>query len=90
MSKTSTLKQSLAAAAGKSQPAAAVDTPAAARTAKPAPKTVLVGANFAPEVRRVLKHIEAETGKTLKQLLGGMINQLAAEHGKPQPFNEAE
>ena len=89
MAKTSTLKQSLAAAAGKPQPSTS-DAAAAPATAKAAPKTVLVGANFAPEVRRVLKHIEAETGKNLKQLLGRMINQLAAEHGKPQPFNEAE
>ena len=90
MSKKSTLSAALATAAGKPQtvaePAArAVKAPQTATVKQP---TVLIAAHYAPEVRRVLKHIEAETGKNLKQLLGRAINQLAAEHGKPEPYAE--
>jgi hypothetical protein len=50
------------------------------------PGTVLIGAHYAPEVRRVLKLIEADSGKRLKPLLGEAINDLAAKYGKPQPY----
>jgi hypothetical protein len=53
-------------------------------------KTVLIGAHFAPEVRRVLFLVQAEPGnegKTLKQLLGEAINDLCAKYRKPQPYN---
>ena len=88
MTKTSTLAQSLATAAGKAAPETTA-APPAPQTAKPKEReTVLIGANFAPEVRRVLKHLEAETGMNLKQLLGRAINRLAAENGKPEPYRE--
>lgn len=51
-------------------------------------KTVLVAAHFPTEVRRVLKLIEADSGKNLKQLLGEAINMLAANYGKPEPYQE--
>ena len=53
-------------------------------------KTVLIGAHYPPEVRRVLFLVQAEPdneGKTLKQLLGEAINDLCAKYRKPQPFN---
>ena len=53
-------------------------------------KTVLIGAHFAPEVRRVLFLVQAEPeneGKTLKQLLGEAINDLCVKYRKPQPYN---
>lgn len=54
-----------------------------------AEKTVLIAAHFPPEVRRVLKLIEADSGKNLKQLLGEAINMLAANYGKPEPYQES-
>ena len=90
MSKRSTLSAALATAAGKPNPApepVAQPThgkPVAVAPAKPA--TVLIAAHFAPEVRRVLKLLEADTGKNLKELLGEAINDLAAKHGKPEPY----
>lgn len=53
-------------------------------------KTVLIAAHFPPEVRRVLKLIEADSGKNLKQLLGEAINMLAANYGKPEPYQEVK
>ena len=53
-------------------------------------KTVLIGAHYPPEVRRVLFLVQAEPeneGKTLKQLLGEAINDLCAKYRKPQPYN---
>jgi hypothetical protein len=53
-------------------------------------KTVLIGAHFAPEVRRVLFLVQAEPeneGKTLKQLLGEAINDLCVKCRKPQPYH---
>jgi uncharacterized protein YaaQ len=85
--KKSTLAQSLATAAGKPQPATAAATPAAAtRGAAKSGGTVLIGGHYDPAVRRVLKLIEAETGKRMKPLLGEAINDLAAKYGKPQPY----
>ena len=55
-----------------------------------ADKTVLIGAHYPPEVRRVLFLVQAEPeneGKTLKQLLGEAINDLCAKYRKPQPYN---
>jgi hypothetical protein len=78
-------------AAGLNKAAVASKTPAAA--AKPstttASKTVLIGAHFAPEVRRTLLLVPAErenSGKNLKQLLGEAINDLCAKYGKPEPY----
>lgn len=91
MTKKSTLFAALATAAQKPQPTleampqAAGTKPAAVASAKPA--TVLIAAHFAPEVRRVLKLLEADTGKNLKELLGEAINDLAAKHGKPEPYS---
>ena len=91
MSRKSTLSAALATAAGKSQPAAPEPMAQPAR-GKPVavvpvrPATVLIAAHFPPEVRRVLKLLEADTGKNLKELLGEAINDLAAKHGKPEPY----
>lgn len=89
MTKKSSLSAALATAAGKPQ-APALATPStrgksvAVTPVKPA--TVLIAAHFVPEVRRVLKLLEADTSKNLKQLLGEAINDLAAKHGKPEPY----
>lgn len=91
MPKKSTLSAALATAAGRPQPTSeAVAQPMRGKTvavppAKPA--TVLIAAHYAPEVRRVLKLLEADTGKNLRELLGEAINDLAAKHGKPEPYN---
>ncbi len=86
MKKPSALKQSLAAAAGRT---ATLEPPPAARPrTTEQPKEVLVGAMYTPEVRKTLRFIEAESGKNLKQLLGRAINQLATEYGKPEPYTD--
>ena len=54
---------------------------------KAKPATVLIAAHFSPDVRRVLKFLEAETGKNLKELLGEAINDLAAKYGKTEPYS---
>ena len=89
MAKPSTLAQSLKVAAGKPAPVAH-DESEAVPPPRPRPTggTVLIGASFAPEVRKALKLMEAESGKNLKQLLGQAINMLAAHYGKPEPFHE--
>ena len=72
-----------AAAEGKQE---VVEKPAKEKT----DKTVLIGAHYPPEVRRVLFLVQAEPeneGKTLKQLLGEAINDLCAKYRKPQPYN---
>jgi hypothetical protein len=91
MTKKSSLAASLATAAGKrtstpEQTATSREKDEATAPAKPA--TVLIAAHFSPDVRRVLKFLEAETGKNLRQLLGEAINDLAAKHGKPEPYAE--
>ena len=91
MSKKSTLSAALATAAGKTAPVpelVAVQPREESQTQPPAakPATVLIAAHFAPEVRRILKLVEADTGKNLKQLLGEAINDLAAKYRKPQPY----
>ena len=85
--KKSALAAGLKAAAGR-QPAT---TPpqAGATKGRPVAATVLIGAHYAPEVRRTLLLVQAEpenTGKTLKNLLGEAINDLCAKYGKPQPY----
>lgn len=94
MPKKSTLSAVLASAAGKAQSSAkpaTVPRQAANTSAPPADSsakaaTVLVGAHYEPAVRRVLKLIEADTDRNLKQLLGEAINDLAVKYGKPQPY----
>jgi hypothetical protein len=87
VTKKSSLSTALASAAGKPAPAAAlVAAKDPAKAAKPA--SVLVAAHFSPEVRRVLKLIEADSAKNLKQLLGEAINDLADKYGKPRPYAE--
>ena len=90
--KKSSLAAGLKAAAGHSSPVAATpETPRNGRSKTPlASATVLIGAHFAPEVRRTLLLVQAEpknTGKNLKQLLGEAINDLCAKYGKPQPYS---
>jgi hypothetical protein len=84
----STLSAALSNAAGKT--VASEKSEAAAKAAPAAPasdkRTVLIGAHLPPECRRVLKLIEADTGKNLQQLLGEAINDLAIKHGKPEPY----
>ena len=85
--KKSTLAQTLASAAGKAQPVApATQTVKKASNRKPG--AVLIAAHYDREARRVLKLIEADTDRNLRQLLGEAINDLAAKYGKPQPFHE--
>ena len=90
MTKKSSLSAALATAAGRPQPAPALATPStrgkSVAVAPVKPATVLIAAHFVPEVRRVLKLLEADTSKNLKQLLGEAINDLAAKHGKPEPY----
>ncbi len=87
MKKESALKQSLAAAAGKT---VVVEPPAALPKTRQQSKDVLVGAFYPPEVRKALRFIEAESGLTLKQLLGRAINQLAVDYGKPEPYSDID
>lgn len=87
--KKSALAAGLKAAAGL-QPKA---EPGASPKRKPTGGTVLIGAHYAPEVRRSLLLVQAEpenTGKTLKQLLGEAINDLCVKYGKPQPYTGQE
>ncbi len=86
--KSNSLAASLATAAGRRPP-----TPEQVTTngngivpPKAKPATVLIAAHYPPDVRRVLKFLEAETGKNLKELLGEAINDLAAKYGKPEPY----
>ncbi len=88
MTKHSPLKQSLAAAAGKTVTIES-NTPPLSKT-KQHSKDVLVGAFYPPEVRKALRFIEAESGLTLKQLLGRAINQLAVDYGKPEPYTDID
>lgn len=90
MSKKSTLSAALASAAGKPPTPEAAAQPMRGKTvavARAKPATVLIAAHYVPEVRRVLKLLEADTGKNLRELLGEAINDLAAKHGKPEPYN---
>ena len=50
----------------------------------------MIGAHYPKEVRKVLKLVEAESGKRLKPLLGEAINDLCAKYGKPQPYTGEE
>ena len=45
----------------------------------------MIAAHYNREVRRALKMIEAETDKTLRELLGEAINDLCEKYGKPRP-----
>jgi hypothetical protein len=91
MAKSSTLAQSLKAAAGKPETVAHEPAAAAPRSsARQVATSVLIGASFAPEVRKALKLMEADSGKNLKQLLGQAINMLAVHYGKPEPFREED
>jgi hypothetical protein len=88
MGKGSTLSQSLKAVASGKPKVEAIEV--ASAKVKSNVDTVLIGAHFAPEVRRVLKLIEADSGKRLKPLLGEAINMLAARYGKPEPFHDED
>lgn len=79
--KQTSLAKSLAAAAGKS----VIEKPSATQNKS---STVLIAAHYNREVRRVLKMIEAETDKTLRELLGEAINDLCEKYGKPRPVAE--
>jgi hypothetical protein len=90
--KKSTLAAGLKAAAEQKPHTIAEPAPEANPTPKTKArpeKTVLIGAHFPPEVRRVLFLVQAEpenAGKDLKQLLGEAINDLCAKYRKPQPY----
>jgi hypothetical protein len=90
--KKSTLAAGLKAAAEQKPQTVAELAPEANPTPKTKAsqeKTVLIGAHFPPEVRRVLFLVQAEpenAGKDLKQLLGEAINDLCAKYRKPQPY----
>jgi hypothetical protein len=88
MKKQSTLSAGLAAAAKREPEVQSVPQTKAASS-----KTVLIGAQFPPEVRRVLLLVQAEpenTGKTLKDLLGEAINDLCVKYRKPQPYAQED
>lgn len=64
------------------------DAPAKRGKRKPGAKT-LIGGMFDPEVRRTLALIALEPendGRSLQDLLGEAINDLAVKYGKPQPY----
>lgn len=94
--KPSPLAAGLKAAAGRPVAAPITAQSVPASTADPRKRrriassgTVLVGGHFAPEVRRTLLLVQAEsinTGKNLKMLLGEAINDLCVKYGKPQPY----
>lgn len=87
--KKSSLSAGLEAAAGRPATAASAtaEAPRQGREASTiSPETVLIGAHYSPQVRKVLKLVEAESGKRLKPLLGEAINDLCAKYGKPQPY----
>lgn len=86
--KKSALAAGLRAAAGHQSKTDPLSTGGKSRREKGV-NTVLIGAHYAPEVRRTLLLVQAEpenTGKTLKELLGEAINDLCAKYGKPQPY----
>jgi hypothetical protein len=89
--KSNSLAASLATAAGKRQPLPQQGMTNSEGNAMVSPKakhaTVLIAAHYPPDVRRVLKFLEAETGKNLKELLGEAINDLAAKYGKTEPYS---
>lgn len=88
--KKSALAAGLKAAAGQ-HPEAAPPPASKGNNAKTPPETVLIGAHFPREVRRVLLLVQAEpqnAGKDLKRLLGEAINDLCAKYRKPQPYTE--
>lgn len=90
MSKRFTLKNTAGGAALSKarQPRASTrPSPKTSRELVQDRSTVLVGAHYLPDVRRVLKIIEAETGRNLKQVLGEAINDLAAKYDKPHPYH---
>lgn len=71
--------------------AAAKPTRPETSTSPKQPGTVLIGAHFAPEVRRTLLLVQAEkqnSGKNLKQILGEAINDVCAKYGKPEPYRD--
>jgi hypothetical protein len=87
--KKSALAAGLKAAAGHTPETAAPPPGSKGNKAKTPPETVLIGAHFPREVRRVLLLVQAEpqnAGKDLKQLLGEAINDLCAKYRKPQPY----
>ncbi len=91
--KKSTLSAGLEAAAGRptATAAATLEAPGQGReVAKPTPGTVLIGGHYPRQVRRVLKLLEADSGKRLNALLGEAINDLCAKYGKPQPYTGEE
>ena len=79
--KQTTLASSLASAAGKAIPS----DHSKQSLIPPKGETVLIAAHYNREVRRALKMIEAETDKTLRELLGEAINDLCEKYGKPRP-----
>jgi len=91
--KSNSLAASLATAAGRrqplpqQQPQQVVTNGDGIVSPKAKPATVLIAAHYPPDVRRVLKFLEAETGKNLKELLGEAINDLAAKYGKTEPYS---
>lgn len=91
--KRPSITAALATAAGKPQPQQEPEaTPAPADEQKKKKETGLVpvAAHYPPEVRKILKMIAAEKGKSLKQVLGEAINDLCSKYNKPQPYSDDE
>ena len=77
-------------AAAEQKPQGMAAPPSVRGNSKNSSGTVLIGAHFPPEVRRVLLLVQAEpenAGKNLKQLLGEAINDLCVKYRKPQPYS---
>jgi hypothetical protein len=69
---------------------AATDAPAKRGKRKPGAKT-MIGGMFDPVVRRTLAQIALEPendGRSLQDLLGEAINDLAVKYNKPQPYQQ--
>ena len=93
--KTSTLAAAVSTAAGKKNQDSFTAKPSTKRSpaGEQAPGRqgtggVMIGGLFPPNCRKVLKQLEVDTGKKLRQLLGEAINDLAAKYGQPHPFRE--
>lgn len=89
--KRTSITAALASAAGKPQQQPELEaTPTDEQKKKKETGLVPVAAHYPPEVRKVLKMIAAEKGKSLKQVLGEAINDLCHKYNKPQPYRDDE
>lgn len=87
--KSADLRRAILDQAGRSSAANRARTTSPPEDAAPEPRAaqpgrtgkVSVTGHFAPEVRRQLKRLAAETDTTVQALLGEALNDLFAKHG---------